>query len=243
LWFSVHRVCIAGEAKEVPTGPLCKICGVTLEVWPLEATQDKLDKFEQNEGFRTEVLSVRQGVVAAGMHERAGTMKRQGVESNHMFGQRVSIKAALVTDEVFTVHFSMPVDSVVAHCDTLQRATILGPFNVSLQGVLFHIWSLPPTLPHYVVEMFCQMERVLHDQLLQPVDCLRVGHASDRHSYALKVLEKDRNSSAPGLGSPFGLPQYDDIRKVVANVQAQRTREAEAGAVSMHERLQRGEDN
>ena len=241
-WFLVHRVTGAdGEPTDIATGEVCKICGITLEVWPLETMEQKLHRYLTDQGFASEVMSVRQGVAQGELHLRAST-KQQTVQATQLFGQRVSIKAAFVTDEVFNVHFSMPVDSVAQHCDTMKVANLLGPFNIHLSGVLFHIWSLPTTIPHYVVELFCEMQRSLDDQLLAPEGCLRPGHAADRHAYAVKALGNERNASAAGLAAPFGLPQYDDVRRIVENIQQQRALEAEAAAVSMHERLVRGEE-
>ena len=101
-WFEFDSMDVKGVITEVAVSDFCWVCGTTCEVWPLSTKRELLDKFRENDKFTKECWTVRAGVAQADVV----MMRQQSVRGEKGVGFKVSMRAAFIAADIFSIHSS-----------------------------------------------------------------------------------------------------------------------------------------
>ena len=99
---------------------------------------------------------------------------------------------------------------------------LTGPGLVKLEGVIISLAdmkTLPKLqkLPHHIVEVFYESDRVLQDVLLSHDQIMRLGQADERFQYSCRAL----GNSLPGPLKDLGMCQLPSAEKLLVDIEAQ----------------------
>eukprot|EP00974_Lingulodinium_polyedra_P028343 2733797-Lingulodinium_polyedra.AAC.1 len=80
---------------------------------------------------------------------KASELRKQEVSSTRCAGLEVSVKAALVTTQVFSVMYGTPPDAV----PNVPVVTVHGPEGLQLTGAVMALDGMPAGTPHYELKL------------------------------------------------------------------------------------------
>ena len=216
-WFAHRR---AGGKEGTPSGELCRLCGHTLEVWPLEDKSELVKRHAASAAFRSSFESYR-SVLEKGL--ALGYAKRsEEVNSVGRLGMRVMLRAKMVESSVFVSHFGVTPKDL-----RLTPIVVQGPTNTAIEGVLFWGGDLPEKLTCLEVELYSEAERSLHVQLLSPHLAVRPGQSQDRYHLAATSFGNATSIKADHLLTGK-LASYSEMKKTSEKLNAERQSKHEA---------------
>ena len=223
-WFDTEEVTIKGQMQEVPLGKYCWVCGVSLEVWPLSSKEDLTSKFHADAQFRQQVNAVRAGVERAS----CALLKQQDVRAHRGIGMTISARLAFVVDDVFKVHFKVPMATPGM---LVKEVTLTGPDNLPMTGCLMRPEGLGQ-VPHFDVEFYSNTDRTLTDYILEKADLLRKGQAGDRFTHAARGFLSKRGIPSTSASAVATMPAYNALNEAAASIQQTRHAAAEADQIA-----------
>lgn len=221
MWFTMVPTLIDGKMYHVCVEDICWVCGTATEAWPLIAGNPEgravlVERYKTQRSFRKEFDPVRAGVKIVAPKMWA----MQAVQAHKKLGMVVKAIAALIEESVFQNTFKKPTSAV----EGVIAVTVYGPADTTISGGLVSPIGLPSTIPHFIVELFSQIDRCLLTTLLPYENILRPGQAQERFVSACKQQSASRGTLTLQSLSSASKLTYDEI------VQATKVDEADLRA-------------
>lgn len=223
-WAKLRSETVDGRVLEADDGELCYVCGKALDVFCTQDRDDLIHKYTVDDGgWRTKLNLVRSGIQACGDPPKQAL--EQEVTTTRDISVKVSITAALVSQQVFETHFEV----TIAQVKGISLVSLPGPEGIDVAGVLMSLTDFPSDLPHYRVELSSTTARQLKDFLVRPEHV--VWHEQCKNKFASTCA--DSVKSRPGaLKAPaiMTLGSY-----VVTRAAARAARKAQSQTADAHD--------
>ena len=189
-WFqNIIVVTAEGNQEREPQGPLCFVCGHSVDSFRPLTYEEVRNKFYRNEnGFRAE-FSVVQAAVERSSEALEKQIQAESIRQERSLRLRVHVQVAAIPVDLFAIMFGVPAKDV----GVAKIVKVPSPEDGSeIDAVLMRLADVPPRVPHYTVELSTSSSLRMDSILLSPETIVRKGQAEDEYSVRAGMLVKER---------------------------------------------------